>query len=50
MSQTKLVQPGEIWMDNEKPIKKKEGVEIDRLNRFGLDGSINARFRQASID
>ena len=51
MSQTRLIQqPEEIWMDNEKPIKRKEGVEIDRLNRFGLDGSINARFRQASID
>ena len=50
MSQTKQMQPGEIWVDNERPIKRKEGTEIDRLNRFGLDGSINARFRHASID
>ena len=37
-------------MDNDRSIKRRDDIQIDRLNRFGLDGSINARFRHASID
>ena len=50
MSKTKTVEPGEMWVDKDRSIKRRDDIEIDRLNRFGLDGSINARFRQASID
>ena len=50
MNKTKTTEPGEIWVDKDRSIKRRDDIEIDRLNRFGLDGSINARFRHASID
>ena len=50
MSRTKTMEPGEMWVDKDRSIKRRDDIEIDRLNRFGLDGSINARFRHASID
>lgn len=50
MGKTKTMQAEEIWVDNDRSIKRRDDIQIDRLNRFGLDGSINARFRHASID
>ena len=50
MGKTKTMQPEEIWVDNDRSIKRRDEIQIDRLNRFGLDGSINARFRHSSID
>ena len=50
MSRTKTMGSGEMWVDKDRTIKRRDDIEIDRLNRFGLDGSINARFRHASID
>ena len=50
MNRTKTTEPGEIWVEKDRSIKRRDDIEIDRLNRFGLDGSINARFKHASID
>ena len=48
-SKTKEAQSGEFFINNDRSAKKRQDTEIDRLNRFGLDGS-NSRFKHASID
>ena len=39
-----------MWQSREKIKKAGNQIEIDRLGRFGLDGSVNAIYKEKGID
>lgn len=41
----------EMWQDKDNNFKKSsDNIHIDRLGRFGLDGSVNAMYKEKGID